>query len=111
MNCKRVIGVLLAIVLAVLIARPIGYAQSTQSTGSIQGTVTDPQGAVVPDAKITVTSKGTGQATPVPISSSGTYNTGQLNPGTYVAARGSAGLPDRAGDRRTCRSAWLPRTT
>ena len=46
--------------------------------------MTDLQGAVVPDAKITVTNKGTGQSTPVPISSSGTYNTGQLNPGTYV---------------------------
>jgi len=92
MNCKRMIGVLLAIVLAVLILGPSGYAQTTQSTGSIQGTVTDPQGAVVPDAKITVTSKGTGQSSPVPISSSGTYTTGQLSPGTYVVRVEASGF-------------------
>ena len=84
MNCKRVVGALLTIVLAFFLAGPSAMAQSTQSTGSIQGTVTDPQGGIVPAAKITVTNKETGQATPVSLSSSGTYNSGQLNPGTYV---------------------------
>ena len=84
MNYKRIVGVLLGIVLAVFIAGPSAFAQATQSTGSIQGTVTDPQGGVVAAAKVTVTNKGTGQATPVPVSSAGTYNSGQLNPGTYV---------------------------
>src|ERR1700735_1421603 len=84
MNCKRVVGVLLTLVLAVLIIGPSAFAQSTQSTGSIQGIVIDPQGAVVPDAKITVTSKATGQVSSVSISSSASFTTGQLNPGIYA---------------------------
>jgi len=84
MNCKRLAGVLLAMVLAVLVTGASALAQSTQSTGSIQGIVIDPQGAVVPDAKITVTSKATGQASSVPVSASGAFLTGQLNPGGYL---------------------------
>jgi hypothetical protein len=33
--------------------------QTTISTGSIVGTVTDPQGAVVPSARVTITDKAT----------------------------------------------------
>jgi hypothetical protein len=58
-------------------------AQSTVATGSIQGTVTDPNGAVVPGATITITSKATGQATKFNSSSSGTYASGALIPGEY----------------------------
>jgi hypothetical protein len=58
-------------------------AQSTVSTGSIQGTVTDPNGAVVPNAAITITSKATGQSTKFTSSSSGTYASGALIPGEY----------------------------
>ena len=58
-------------------------AQSTVATGSIQGTVTDPNGAVVPNAAITITSKATGQATKFNSSSSGTYASGALIPGEY----------------------------
>src|SRR5580700_10455112 len=92
MNCKRLVGVLLALVLAVLVAGPNAFAQSTQSTGSIQGIVIDPQGAVIPDAKITVTSKATGQASSVPVSSSGAFTSGQLNPGNYVLRVEAAGF-------------------
>src|SRR5579859_7385333 len=66
-------------------------AQSTISTGSIQGTVTDPNGAVVPDANITITNKATGQVSKVTTSGSGTYASGGLVPGEYevrVAAKG-----------------------
>ncbi|HLY93207.1 MAG TPA: carboxypeptidase-like regulatory domain-containing protein [Candidatus Angelobacter sp.] len=58
-------------------------AQSTISTGSIQGTVTDPNGAVVPDANITITNKATGQVSKVTSSGSGTYASGGLIPGEY----------------------------
>src|SRR6478609_2980312 len=58
-------------------------AQSTVATGSIQGTVTDPNGAVVPNATVTITSKATGQATKFTSSSSGTYASGALIPGEY----------------------------
>ncbi|HEY4678569.1 MAG TPA: carboxypeptidase-like regulatory domain-containing protein, partial [Candidatus Angelobacter sp.] len=59
-------------------------AQSTVATGSIQGTVTDPNGAVVPNAAVTITNKATGQTTKLTSSSSGTYASGALIPGEYT---------------------------
>src|SRR6185312_13686507 len=66
-------------------------AQSTIATGSIQGTVTDPNGAVVPNAAVTITNQATGQTTKFTSSSSGTYASGALIPGEYevrVEAKG-----------------------
>ena len=73
---------LAAIVLSLVFAIP-GFAQSTISTGSIQGTITDPHDAVVSGANITITNKETGQAVRVTSSSSGTFSSGALSPGTY----------------------------
>src|ERR1041385_8892176 len=58
-------------------------AQSTVATGSIQGTVTDPNGAVVSGATVTITNKATGQASKITSSGSGTYASGALIPGEY----------------------------
>jgi hypothetical protein len=58
-------------------------AQSTVATGTIQGTVTDPNGAVVPGATVTITNVATGQVTKLTSSSSGTYASGALIPGEY----------------------------
>ncbi|MGZ4856706.1 MAG: carboxypeptidase-like regulatory domain-containing protein, partial [Candidatus Angelobacter sp.] len=58
-------------------------AQSTVATGSIQGTVTDPNGAVVPNAAITITNKATGQTSKLTSGSAGTYSSGALIPGEY----------------------------
>src|SRR5437660_12714430 len=59
-------------------------AQTTVAQGSIQGTVTDPSGAVVSGAKITISHKATGQVSTTTSSTSGTYNSGGLIPGDYV---------------------------
>jgi hypothetical protein len=59
-------------------------AQSTVATGSIQGTVTDPNGAVVPGAAVTITNQATGQTSKLTSSASGTYASGALIPGTYT---------------------------
>ena len=59
-------------------------AQSTIATGSIQGTVTDPNGAVVPNASVTITNQATGQASKLTSSASGTYASGALIPGQYT---------------------------
>src|SRR5689334_22712547 len=58
-------------------------AQSTISTGSIQGSVTDPNGAVVTGASIAITNKGTGQVTKLTSSGSGTFASGALQSGEY----------------------------
>ena len=59
------------------------FGQSTVASGSIQGTVTDPSGAVVPDAKITISNRDTGQTEKLKTSSAGLYSSAALNPGNY----------------------------
>jgi carboxypeptidase family protein/TonB-dependent receptor-like protein len=59
-------------------------AQTGVSTGSIQGTVTDPSSAVVAGAKVTITNKATGAVITTTTSSAGAYNSGSLTPGDYV---------------------------
>ncbi|MGH9434590.1 MAG: carboxypeptidase regulatory-like domain-containing protein [Terriglobia bacterium] len=60
------------------------FGQSTISTGSIIGTVTDQSGAVVPNAAITITNKDTGHVMRLVSNSTGTYHSGALLPGNYV---------------------------
>jgi hypothetical protein len=74
----------LGLLVAVLLASSMVLAQTTISTGSLVGTVTDPQGAVVPGATVKITEKATGHETTLTTSSSGTYATGALIPGDYV---------------------------
>jgi carboxypeptidase family protein len=70
--------------LAVFSFSPMASAQTTISTGSITGTVTDPSGAVVTGAKITITNKATARAITTTTSSSGLYASGALTPGDYL---------------------------
>jgi len=55
-----------------------------QGLSGISGTVTDPTGAVVPDAKVTVTNTATGVVSHTATSSVGTYTLTDLIPGTYT---------------------------
>jgi len=59
------------------------FGQSTVGTGSITGTVTDPSGAVVAGAKVTVTNTGTGQTINLTSNSAGAFNAAALAPGNY----------------------------
>jgi len=58
-------------------------SQATLSTGSIVGTVTDPTGAVVSNAKVVIANVATGQKTELTTTSGGTFSSGPLSPGTY----------------------------
>src|SRR5436853_7603840 len=55
-----------------------------QFNGSIQGTVQDPTGAVIPGATITVTNQATGVVSTVTSDSSGLYRVDHLQPGAYT---------------------------
>src|SRR5450755_260915 len=68
----------------VLLMTSLPFAQTTISTGSIVGTVTDPSGAVVSGAKVEITNKGTAQSQSFTTSSAGTYASGALTPGDYT---------------------------
>jgi hypothetical protein len=77
------LAAVLVAALAALAPQPAA-AQATVATGSVQGTITDPAGAAVPGAKITVTGKDTGQAFHLLSTPTGSYNTGPVVPGNYV---------------------------
>ncbi len=62
-----------------------------QSTASISGTVTDPSGAVIPNAQVTIHSLATGLDRVVSTDSAGLYAVPSLIPGDYkvqATARG-----------------------
>jgi len=71
-------------VLLLLSARHV-MAQATVSTSSIQGTVTDPSGAALPGAKVTITNVATSAKRELITNAEGFYNSGSLIPGNYRA--------------------------
>jgi len=69
----------------------LGHAQTI--TGSVRGTVTDPTGAVIPNATVTATNTATGVSTSTQTNSAGLYSVRFLQIGSYtirVAAKGFA---------------------
>jgi len=70
--------------LVLMFSAPFALAQSTISTGSIQGTVTDPSGAVVANATVTITNTGTAQKIVRTTNETGAYSSGPLSTGQYV---------------------------
>ena len=84
MNWKRFLTAVFALLAAVSFDCGRLAAQATINTGSIQGVVTDAQGAVVPGAKVTISNKDTGQLISAVTSSAGQFSAAALSPGTYV---------------------------
>jgi len=83
-NSKRWLAVSAVCTLLTAVGNaPALWAQTTISTGSIVGTVTDPSGAVVSGAKVTITNKATGQVITTTTTSAGAYASGALTPGDY----------------------------
>jgi hypothetical protein len=75
----------LAVVLS-LASLLVPLAQSQNATGRVVGTVTDPQGARLPGAKVTVTNTGTNVVSRTATNSEGYYQVLQLPVGTYTVA-------------------------
>ncbi len=63
-----------------------------QAVGQILGTIKDPTGAVVPNAKITVLQEGTGVTRSTISTSSGTCSLPNLPVGTYNVSVGARGF-------------------
>lgn len=69
------------------------YAQATISSGSIVGTVSDPSGAVINSAALTITNLATGHGIEIATNSAGSFTSGSLVPGNYkvlISAKGFA---------------------
>src|SRR4051794_36068094 len=67
-------------------------AANAQFKASIQGTVTDPSGAVVSGAKVTVTNQETSKSQQTTTSDEGFYRVSSLAPGTYTVTAEVAGF-------------------
>ena len=92
MNLKRFGVVAFALLAMFFFTSQMAWSQTTISQGSIQGTVTDPTGLVVPGATVTITNQATGQVFNVTTTSAGAYNSGGLLPGSYVVRIESTGF-------------------
>jgi Carboxypeptidase regulatory-like domain/TonB dependent receptor len=79
---QRVIGGALALLVVLFGGLPRAKGQ-TSSTGQIVGEVTDPTGAVIPGAKVTVREPATGMTRAADANSVGRYTVPLLSPGTY----------------------------
>jgi len=70
--------------LALSLALIAATAQAQVTTGTVKGVVTDPNGAVVAGAKVTITRKSTSEAKETTTSDSGNFQFDQLQPGDYT---------------------------
>jgi hypothetical protein len=67
-------------------------ANAQMTVGHVTGTVTDPSGAVVPGANVTLTNIGTNVAQRTVTTSTGSYTFEQVDPGTYSLRVEAAGF-------------------
>ena len=71
----------------------LGYGQAVSvNGGSIQGTITDSTGAVVPNATVVVVGNDTNSSKTLTTDSGGFYSVGPLNPGPYTVTVSAAGF-------------------
>ena len=96
MNPKMFVRILFATIAIAIALNASVYAQN-QTTGAIGGKVVDPQGAVIPNATVTIKNLGTNKVATVTSSGDGEYRVTNLEPGTYsVEATSGNFAPARA---------------
>jgi hypothetical protein len=79
---ERLAKVLGILVFSLLIPVSLGFGQSP--TGGVNGTVTDPTGALVPGVRVTLTNQGTGIVAHAATNASGVYAFVNVAPGMYM---------------------------
>ena len=82
MTKNLMIKLISAAVFCMLIGIGQTFAQN-QTSGGVVGKVTDPQGAVVPNATVVATNTGTNNSSTVVTGDDGGYRITNLQPGTY----------------------------
>ena len=83
-NRRESLPLIAALAILLLLLPPALLAQSTISTGNINGTVVDPTGAAVAGAKVTIVHTDTGVVTDATTNASGFYNSGSITVGNYM---------------------------
>ena len=99
MNWKRFTVFVFTLLAVVLMSYQPAHAQANVQAGSIQGVVTDPQGGVVPNAKVIATEAGTNARVRTESDTRGQYVLPFLAPGRYdlsVEASGCSSPSDHS---------------
>lgn len=91
--CSPRLGHILGLLFATLCLASVAAAQNTNS-GEIRGTVTDPTGAVIPGAKVTVLNVDTGVSLEYATNGDGVYTTVSILPGNYSVTFTKAGFKE-----------------
>ena len=91
MTVKKVITGIMAVLVIALVMAPATMAQSLVS-GDLTGTVTDPSGAVVSGATVTLQSSSTGATRTTATGANGTYRFSLLSPGNYTVSVTATGF-------------------
>src|SRR5713226_6367100 len=86
----RRVAVSVLAILAVTMAASPAYAQVSGAT--LSGTITDPSGAAIAGAKVSVTNKATGVTRAIESDSAGFYSAPNLLPGPYEVAASASGF-------------------
>jgi hypothetical protein len=81
---------LLSVFVALFALSTIALAQ--RDLGTITGTITDPQGSAIPNAKVTIKNDATGVSYDTVAGDTGSFTRPALNPGTYTVTVESAGF-------------------
>jgi carboxypeptidase family protein/TonB-dependent receptor-like protein len=92
MNDFRRVGLRIAAVILLASALLVSSPAQAQGTASINGTVTDPTGAVIPDASVSAMNEATNLTRQTATAGDGTYSLASLAPGVYDITITKAGL-------------------
>ena len=104
MNWKRFAAFTFALLAALLLSYQPARRAVQRASRNIQGVVTDPQGGVVPNAKITITNKDTGAVTRHDDNVGRHFHIWFARAGKLYGSGRSAELQDRVRRRTWCRS-------
>src|ERR1700720_1260565 len=85
----RITAVFVILAVAVLCA---SQARAQVAGATLSGTVTDPSGAAIADAKVTILNKATGQTRDATAGAGGFYSVPNLLPGDYDVTVSAAGF-------------------
>src|SRR5262245_66515361 len=102
---KPASGLAVLMALAVLVLAFAGSVMAQETTGTLRGTVLDPNGAAVSGATVTVTSMSTGATRDVNTGGDGGFVVTKLTPGDYkVSIAASSGFKTKVEiGRASCR--------
>ena len=94
MHARRIFALLMITLLSGVLIRS-AVAQSLVS-GDVTGIVSDPSGAVVPNATVTIKNNGTGPTQSATSNAAGVYRFSLLSPGNYTITGSAQGFQNKS---------------